>query len=250
MFAQHAPEHGDTPVQNFLDGVEVTSISSKECHSVRRKMRIWANILCHRSYKFAHFGKGKGRGFAAIEGKGEDKRADGAMPGTVFPASVGKFLANAMPCNQSVTQSGCNHAVAKTDVSAKVSVMQNNIDAAINDWPHMILQPCPCGRAGGKEETLGECNASANNVKKRRVTVEPLRKSNSCWSALAVTRMSSAKALGMHPMESMDLAHGTSMKAIKGMEKGQPWGIPRGCLWGRPSIPATELWYTTLEWNA
>ena len=164
MFAQHAPEHGDSPVQHFFDGVEVTSISSKEGHSVRRKMRIWANVPCHRSYKFAHFGKGKGRGFAAIEGKGEDKRADGAMPGTVFPASVGKFLANAMPCNKSVSQGGSNHAVAKTDVSAKVSVMQNHSDAAIYNWPHMVLQPCTSGSAGGEKETFGERNARANNV--------------------------------------------------------------------------------------
>ena len=56
VFAKHAPEHGDSPVQNFLDGIEVTSTSSKEGHCIRGKMGVRANVPCHRSNKFAHFG--------------------------------------------------------------------------------------------------------------------------------------------------------------------------------------------------
>ena len=165
VLAKHAPEHGDSPVQHFLDGIEVSITSSKEGHRIRGKMGVRANVPCNRSNKFAHFCKGERRGFAAIEGKGEDERADGTMPGSVFPASAGKFLANAMPCNEPVTNGGSHHAFAKTYVSAKVSVMQNHSDVAIYNWPHMILQPCTSGSTGGEKETFGERDARANNVK-------------------------------------------------------------------------------------
>ena len=42
-------------------------------------------------------------------------------------------------------------------------------------------------------------------------------------------------------MESMDLAHGTSMKAIKGMEKGQPWGGPQGVPVGPTQHPSHRI---------
>ena len=97
-------------------------------------------------------------------------------------------------------------------------------------------------RTSRKKETFDKGDSSTDGVEKVERDGVPSQEHQLVLLALRGDKNVVSKGPRNAAIASMALAHGTNMKAMKVIERGHPWGMTMGCLWGFPSMPATELW--------
>ena len=106
----------------------------------------------------------------------------------------------------------------------------------------MLLQPRTSSCTCGKKKTLSEGNLRTDSVKE----VEGDVISPQEHQLVLFSFCSDENVICKGPGNTADrkhgfLAQGTNMNATKVIDNGQLWVMPMGCLWGFPSMPATEL---------
>ncbi len=100
-------------------------------------MRVWADSFGNRSVKLAH-GPNRIRGnLAAIQGRGKDKRPNDSLFALIILVVRAEPAANVCASVDAIVKRTSEKPGACRYVRAKVAKMKDDLNAGVNDRPHM-----------------------------------------------------------------------------------------------------------------
>ncbi len=141
VLGEHPPKQSNASHKYFLCGVEVGPIHQVEGHRVGGGMGIRTDGFGNRSVELAHGPNSVWGNFTAIQGSGEDKSPNNSLLVLIVPAERAEPVSNVRASVDAVIKRAPTQPGACRNVRAEVPKMQDDLDASVNDRPHMSSEP-------------------------------------------------------------------------------------------------------------